>query len=195
MSRIAQHAYLPTRPREIEPEIPRDLETIVLKAIAEDPARRYPTAGKLAEDLERFLTHRPIRARRTSWFERFWRWARRNKAVAALGLLTLSLLVLVSIVMTISLLHARTANEDVQAALARVTRQRTRSEATLQVAIDALDGIYEKFAPSDLHDCIPARLGDSASRHRRSRSECPAGPLCGNGRGFGTPAHVLRPSR
>ena len=52
------------RLRKLDPAIPRDLETIVLKAIEKDPADRYATAGELAEDLRRFLDDRPIRARR-----------------------------------------------------------------------------------------------------------------------------------
>ena len=54
----------PPRPRKVDPEVPRDLETIVLKAIERNPAERYASAGELAEDLRRFLEDRPIRARR-----------------------------------------------------------------------------------------------------------------------------------
>ena len=68
------------RPRSIDPRIPRDLETIVLKAIDKDPRGRYPSAEALAEDLQRFLEDRPIRARRVSSAERLLRWGRRNKA-------------------------------------------------------------------------------------------------------------------
>ena len=54
----------PTPPRKLNPAIPRDLETIVLKSIARDPVHRYATAGELATDLKCFLEDRPIRARR-----------------------------------------------------------------------------------------------------------------------------------
>jgi WD40 repeat protein/serine/threonine protein kinase len=74
----------PARPRAADPRIPRDLETVVLKAIDKDPGRRYPTADDLAEDLRRFLEDEPIRARRSGARERSWRWCRRNPAVAAL---------------------------------------------------------------------------------------------------------------
>jgi serine/threonine protein kinase len=74
----------PTRPRSIDPRIPRDLETIVLKAIDKDPQRRYSTAAALGEDLQRFVEDRPIRARRVSAAERLLRWGRRNKLVACL---------------------------------------------------------------------------------------------------------------
>lgn len=74
----------PTGPRKFNPHIPLDLETIVLKAMAKEPARRYTRAGEMADDLRRFLADRPIRARRTPWRERAWRWCRRNPTVAAL---------------------------------------------------------------------------------------------------------------
>jgi WD40 repeat protein/serine/threonine protein kinase len=74
----------PPRPRQLEPRVPRDLETIVLKAIAREPSHRYPSAAALAEDLQRALEDRPIRARRVSWTGRLIRWGRRNKLVAGL---------------------------------------------------------------------------------------------------------------
>ena len=66
------------------PRIPRDLETICLKAMAKAPANRYATAREFAEDLRRFLTGEPIKARPAYFWERTWRWARRRPAVAAL---------------------------------------------------------------------------------------------------------------
>ena len=56
----------PVRPRSIDARIPRDLETIVLKAIDKDPEHRYPTAEAMAEDLRRFLADEPIQARQVS---------------------------------------------------------------------------------------------------------------------------------
>jgi serine/threonine protein kinase len=72
----------PIAPRKVDPEIPRDLETIVLKAIVKEPAQRYGSAEQMAEDLRRFLSDRPILARRTGSVERLWRWSRRNPALA-----------------------------------------------------------------------------------------------------------------
>ncbi len=82
----------PEPPRSIDPAIPRDLETIVLKATARDPDRRYADAGELAEDLRRFLDGRPIAARPIGPVGRAWRWCRRNRAMAGLGALVLVLL-------------------------------------------------------------------------------------------------------
>ncbi len=74
----------PERPRAIDARIPRDLETIVLKAIEKDPKTRYPSAEALGEDLGRFLADEPIRARRATLTEQTVRWCRRNPAVASL---------------------------------------------------------------------------------------------------------------
>src|SRR5215471_16990653 len=74
----------PARPRKLNPAVPRDLETVVLKAIARDPAHRYQTPAEMADDLKRFVEDRPVRARRISGAERLWRWCRRNPLVASL---------------------------------------------------------------------------------------------------------------
>jgi WD40 repeat protein/serine/threonine protein kinase len=93
ISQISSHE--PARPRSIDSHIPRDLETIVLRAIEKDPKRRYPTAEELAEDLQRFINDEPIKARRASVVERLSRWVRRNKGIAAaLSVVALLLLVL-----------------------------------------------------------------------------------------------------
>jgi serine/threonine protein kinase/WD40 repeat protein/Tfp pilus assembly protein PilF len=68
----------------LAPAIPRDLETIVAKAMARDADQRYATATELADDLRAFLENRPIRARRASAVEQFLRWCHRNPTVAAL---------------------------------------------------------------------------------------------------------------
>ena len=60
----------PIPPRQLDRRVPRDLETIVLKAMAKSPSARYATAGLLAEDLRRFLEGRPITARRVGMRER-----------------------------------------------------------------------------------------------------------------------------
>jgi serine/threonine protein kinase/Tfp pilus assembly protein PilF len=73
------------------PHLPRDLVTIVHKAIARDPADRYQTAAALAEDLRRFLDDRSIVARRASLPEQAWRWCRRNPTGAALAAVLLAL--------------------------------------------------------------------------------------------------------
>ena len=81
----------PRQPRLLNPKIDRDLSTICLKCLEKDPKRRYPSALALAEDLERWLKHEPIQARRTGLFVRGRKWVQRNPTSA---LLTASLVAL-----------------------------------------------------------------------------------------------------
>src|SRR5439155_24024871 len=81
----------PPRPRQLNRRVPRDLETILLKAMAREADRRYATAAALAHDLRQFLDDLPIQARRTSALEHAWRWCRRNPAVATLTALVAAL--------------------------------------------------------------------------------------------------------
>jgi serine/threonine protein kinase len=91
---------LPTPLRQIDRNIPRDLETIVHKAMAREPGERYASAEALAEDLRRFLDHRTILARRSTPSERFARWCQRNPALAATGA-AIALLLIVSTILAV----------------------------------------------------------------------------------------------
>jgi serine/threonine protein kinase/tetratricopeptide (TPR) repeat protein len=84
----------PRQPRLLNPKVDRDLATICLKCLEKDPQRRYPSALALAEDLERWLGHEPISARRTSPLVRGEKWVRRNPAIA-LSIMSLASLVAV----------------------------------------------------------------------------------------------------
>lgn len=72
----------PVPPRQLQPGVPIDLDTIALRCLMKEPARRYRDAGDLADDLRRFLAGEPIHARSIGRVERAWRWARRNPGVA-----------------------------------------------------------------------------------------------------------------
>jgi len=74
----------PVPPSRLQPRVPRDLETICLKALEKEPSKRYADTGALADDLRRFVAGEPIHARSISRHERFWRWCRRDPLVAGL---------------------------------------------------------------------------------------------------------------
>jgi WD40 repeat protein len=100
LRRIAEDE--PTPPRWLDPSIPRELETILLKAMDKEPRSRYATAQELGDDLRRFLEHKPIRARPPSIRERLAKWVRRNRdlvTAAAIMLVMTVVLLAVSIVL------------------------------------------------------------------------------------------------
>jgi tRNA A-37 threonylcarbamoyl transferase component Bud32 len=91
----------PRRPRRVNDKVPRDLETICLKAMAKEPARRFDSARELADDLRRFLHGEPIKARPVGRLERAWRWCKRNPTLAVLSLLSATaVLTLVGVIVT-----------------------------------------------------------------------------------------------
>ena len=83
----------PVPPRQLEPRVPHDLETICLKCLEKEPARRFASAIELADDLRRFVEGDPIHARPTPTWERAWKWGKRRPlAVALMGVIALAAL-------------------------------------------------------------------------------------------------------
>jgi hypothetical protein len=81
----------PRPPRAVEPTVPVELETIILKAVSKDPGDRYATSKDLAADLGRFLDDKPVLARRPSLFERARKWSRRHPSMVGAALVILLL--------------------------------------------------------------------------------------------------------
>jgi len=130
----------PVPPRQLQPGVPRDLETISLKCLAKEPSQRYSSVVELADDLRRFLEGRPILARPIGPLGRTARWARRRPAVAGL-LAALVLAVLAALGELVSLWHQqqKTLAERIQA-----ETQRDRADQNLAVARQAVEEYLDK---------------------------------------------------
>lgn len=83
--------------RQLQPDVPIDLETICLKTLSKQPAGRYDSCEELAKDLERFLANEPILARPISSWEKSIRWCKRNPAIAGLSFTALGLLLAITL--------------------------------------------------------------------------------------------------
>jgi WD40 repeat protein len=143
----------PVPPRKLVPRLPRDLETVCLKALAREPHRRYASAAALAEDLERFRAGEPIRARREGVAARLWRKARRSPLTVAAA----AALLLAGCVTALLVWHYLEMRR-VEDADARVLR-----------AIDAVDGTAASVTRAETAlDELAALAPDQAATRRRA---------------------------
>ena len=152
----------PPAPRQLNPRIPRDLETIVLKAMAREPRRRYVGPRELARDLQAFLDDRPIEARRETWFERAWRWCRRNPATAILSANVVAALVLAGVVGWVGYVNTKSAldaearrlkeAEDARADAIRAKNDAEqlsiKLETHLKLSLEAFEKVFDAAAGS-----------------------------------------------
>ncbi|MFM7845255.1 MAG: serine/threonine protein kinase, partial [Planctomycetota bacterium] len=152
----AQLEFTPTEKKLLS----RDLQTIVHKATAIEPERRYQQARDLQEDLQRLLDDRPIRARRPSLPEIALRWSRRNPAIALLTTTLFAALLLIVLMLGVwnqqqrdSLAELRRANQDTAnslrertAALEQAESERRRATQNLELALEAFQTITENIA-------------------------------------------------
>jgi serine/threonine protein kinase/WD40 repeat protein len=129
----------PPRLDRLNPAIPRDLITIVHKAIDRDPAHRYQTAGELAADLQHFADDQPIRARRASLRERLVRWARHHPGLAASLAIMGLMLVGVALAAIIAAARFRSIAQERSEAAEAKTRLATEKEQERVKAVEARD--------------------------------------------------------
>jgi hypothetical protein len=132
----------PRPPRSINGAIPRDLETVVLKALSKEPTARYATAQEFADDLRRFLDGRPVQARRPTLVDRAHRWIWRNPVVTGAGVVVLLVTVVALAVCTVVVNKERAkarADRD-QAEIQREIARTRRLEA-----VQAVNKWYSEF--------------------------------------------------
>ncbi|MHC4817186.1 MAG: tetratricopeptide repeat protein, partial [Planctomycetota bacterium] len=132
----------PREPRRLNPALPTELETILLKAIAKNPADRYATAQELADDLRRFLDDKPIHARRPTLLDRATKWARRHRVVVAAAAAVLLIALAAAIVSAV--LIGRKHEEAVLA--------QSAAEGNLRKAIESIDRMLTRVARDELRD-------------------------------------------
>lgn len=142
----------PVPPSELTINLPRDIETITLKCLQKDPAKRYQTAADLADDLQRFRTDRPIRARPTPTWEKVWKWAKRRPAWA--GLIATLIIATTSLIGIGIWVNAVVRHER---DIAREQRDRARTNAELaerrfQENREAVDRYFTGVSESELQD-------------------------------------------
>jgi WD40 repeat protein/serine/threonine protein kinase len=146
--------------------IPRDLVTIVHKALEREPGHRYPKAGELAADLQRFLDDAPIKARRPSPWERLVRWARHHPGLAA-ALAVIGLL-LVAVTVSSLLVAERFRQERNKAEQARDQERWERYRANIAAAASALQ-LFNSGAARRALEAAPSEYRNWEWRHLYSQ--------------------------
>jgi eukaryotic-like serine/threonine-protein kinase len=134
--------------RQINPSVPRDLETIVLKAIAKEPLQRYSTSQTLAEDLRRFLNYQPVHAKRPTVWDRSNKWLRRHPALVTSTMLVLLTMALALGVSTL-LISAAYENEAELRQLAENAVQREQRQREAAEAAETREAEQRRIAESE----------------------------------------------
>ena len=146
----------PIEPRKRDDSIPVDLETICLKAMAKEPAQRYASAAAFGEDLQRWLDHKPIHARRPSFWEKAKSWARHNPQTAAMVVSMIALLLTLGIGGPIASFRISKARDAAEAMSQQMAAQRNQALATLHTMVfDIPDYLSkEEFSFEELEQSV-----------------------------------------
>jgi WD40 repeat protein/tRNA A-37 threonylcarbamoyl transferase component Bud32 len=163
----------PVPPTRLQPQVPRDLETICLKCLEKVPARRYASAAALADDLRRYLAGEPIAARPVGGGERLAKWARRRPAVAALSAAVVAVTAVAFVLVTAAFIQMdekRREAEDGQAQLRIAERAaQAKAEEALKAQKATLYGNYR----NNISLAHQLWLANNVTRAREVLADCP----------------------
>jgi serine/threonine protein kinase len=134
----------PLPPRQVERAVPRDLETIILKALAKNPGDRFASAQEMGAELRRFVENRPIRSRPIPFYQRFARWCQRNPKLAAANIAAAVLTTVLAIGATVAAWTYRDQRNEIGDNLKRIEAseagaRRARTEAREELFKALLD--------------------------------------------------------
>jgi eukaryotic-like serine/threonine-protein kinase len=190
------HEVSPVAPRLLNPSIPRDLETICLKCLEKEPAKRYVSARELADELARFMRDEPIQARPVKAPEKLWRWCRRKPVLASLVVLihVVGAAGLIGVLSQWRIAEAKTKELETnlyfnQVALAH--RESTADPSNVKEAENLLDGCLPQFRGWEWHYLKrrrysdPLVLPDPESKEVHGVSFSPDGRYLASGGGNG----------
>ncbi len=188
----------PVPPRSLDRTLAVDLETILLKALAKNPAERYGSAAELADDFQRFLEHKPILARRPTLLDKTAKWARRHRALVAASLVVFLLLIGGQMVSHYLLMRQhRTFKTDFAKAETNFRQARRLADSLVEWSDEAMSNkpefletrrklleaaltYYQDFiAQQDEDPSLQAEVEDASKRAARLREELSAIGKCG----------------
>ncbi len=163
----------PRPPRKINDKVPRDLDTICLKAMAKEPHCRYQTAADLASDLRHFLQGKPIVARPVGSVERAWKWVRRNPGAAGLAASFVVLVVGSFVAITWALVQAEQRGGQLAQANEALTWSRDYKDRAEKLASRRADEIELSNYQSDVALALHQYRANDLKAMRKTLDRCP----------------------
>src|SRR5262249_24996616 len=160
----------PVPPTRLQPKLARDLETICLKCLQKDPAKRYATAGDLADDLRRFLNDEPIQARATPFWEKAIKWARRRPAAATL--IVFVFLTVVGLIVGSSIyagVERRRANREAELKGEAIEQRHRADQNAKRAADEAEEARLQRKDAEEARD--EAKRAEKQERQQRLRAD------------------------